>query len=118
MNSTKAKVLVVDDKTENLDLMSTILRRASIESVTARSGEQAIEQALSDDFAVVLLDVHMPSMDGFEVARVLRSAQRTRDLPIILVTAISPDQTNIVEGYASGAVDILFKPVRSEILIS
>jgi PAS domain S-box-containing protein len=83
---------------------------------TAASGEDALKALLQDDFAVILLDVQMPGMDGFETARLIKSRERTRAVPIIFVTAISTEPPNLHRGYAAGAVDYLFKPYDPEVL--
>ncbi len=105
------KILVVDDRSENLLSMKQLLRRSDLEVLTAESGEEALSLMLDHDLALVLLDVQMPGMDGFEVASLMRGNERTRHIPIIFVTAISKEQQHIFSGYEAGAVDYLFKPV-------
>jgi len=105
------KILVVDDRQENLLSMQQLLRRSDLEVLTAESGDEALNMMLDHDLALVLLDVQMPDMDGFEVASLMRSNERTRHIPIIFVTAISKEQRHIFSGYEAGAVDYLFKPV-------
>ena len=109
-------VLVVDDERINLKLVEGILRGQDLNLVTAMSGSEALKLLDSHDFAVALLDVMMPGMDGFELAEHLRSSEATRNIPIIFITAISKEQKHVFRGYELGAVDYLFKPVEPEIL--
>ena len=115
----KTKVLIVDDLKQNLLALESILKDVEeIEVVSAQGGNEALELALSSDFAVALIDVQMPNMSGFELAKLLKGAKRHRDLPVIFVTALSHSQENIAKGYESGAVDFLFKPINPMILRS
>ena len=111
-------LLVVDDYPENLITMSAVLQRQDWHVVTASSGVEALNLLLELDVDLVLLDVHMPGMDGFEVARFMRGSQRTRLTPIIFLTANEQSQAAVHKGYASGAVDFLFKPFDPHILKS
>src|SRR6185369_2595462 len=111
------KCLLVDDRAENLLALSTLLRRDDVELLTARSGAEALDLLLSHDVALALLDVQMPGMDGFELAELMRGSARTRDIPIIFITAGVQDQVRIFRGYDSGAVDFLYKPVDPRILL-
>jgi signal transduction histidine kinase len=111
-----AKCLVVDDREENRLALHGLLRAEDVEVVEARSGREALELLLEHDFALILLDVQMPEMDGFEVAELARGSERTRDVPIIFITAGAQDQTRVFKGYESGAVDFLHKPVDPVIL--
>ena len=86
--------------------------------MTAQSGEEALRLALKNDFAVILLDVRMPGIDGFETARLIRSRERSRLTPIIFLTAAADEMTSMFRGYEVGAVDYLMKPVVPEILKS
>lgn len=113
-----AKLLVVDDLEENLVALTAILPREGIEIVTARSGTEALEALLVHDFALALIDVHMPGMDGFELAELMRGTERTRRVPIIFVTADTGETSHMFEGYEAGAVDFLFKPVDARLLRS
>ncbi|AMK11859.1 putative bifunctional diguanylate cyclase/phosphodiesterase [Pseudodesulfovibrio indicus] len=115
MNGT-VDVLVVDDERINLKLVEGILRGRDLNLVTAGSGAEALELLPDHDFAMALLDVMMPGMDGFELAERLRSHESTRNTPIIFITAISKEQRHVFHGYELGAVDYLFKPVEPEIL--
>lgn len=113
-----AKILIVDDRRENLFVLESLLEDLDVELVRAESGNEALARVLDHDFALVLLDVQMPGMDGYEVAALLRGSTKTRHIPIIFVTARYKEQTNIFQGYDAGAVDYLFKPLESVILKS
>lgn len=104
-------VLIVDDTPENLLALEAVLEDEPCRLETAQSGNEALGKLLKDDFALVLLDVQMPEMDGFEVAEIMRSNPRTANIPIIFVTAISKEDRYVKKGYQAGAVDYLFKPV-------
>lgn len=110
------KFLIVDDKEENLIALEALLRRDGLEILKARSGDAALELLLVHDIALALLDVHMPEMDGFALAELMRGAQRSRHVPIIFVTAAPQEQHREFRGYDAGAVDFLFKPVDPRIL--
>lgn len=112
----KQNILLVDDHPENLIALEAVLEAPDRNLVKAYSGQDALGLALKMDFALVLLDVQMPEMDGFEVASWMRKNKRTRSIPIIFVTAINKDQQYIFKGYESGAIDYLFKPVDPIIL--
>lgn len=109
-------VLVVDDLPENLFALEQLLSRDDVEVVTAHSGREALEVLLARNVAVALVDVQMPEMDGFELARFMRGVGRTRHVPIIFVTAGSHDPQRIFLGYQAGAVDFLFKPLDVHVL--
>lgn len=109
-------VLVVDDERINLKLVEAILRGQNLNLMMAGSGAEALEMLPEHDFAVALLDVMMPGMDGFELAERLRSSENGRNIPIIFITAISKEERHVFHGYELGAVDYLFKPVEPEIL--
>jgi len=110
----KSKILLVDDKPENLIAMEALFSDFDTEIVKAQSGNEALAAVLECSFSVVLLDVRMPGMDGFETARYIRGQEETKALPIIFVTAEPPNRTNVFEGYESGAVDFLSKPLIPE----
>ncbi|MBU0665624.1 MAG: diguanylate cyclase [Proteobacteria bacterium] len=114
----KPEILVVDDRAENLLAMQRVLNDLDAEIHTASSGNEALAMVLDHDFALILLDVQMPDMDGFETAEMVRLYDKTAHIPIIFVTAISKERKHIFKGYASGAVDYIFKPVDREILLS
>ena len=106
----KAKILLVDDRPENLLALEAILSALDQTLVRASSGEEALKALLTDDFAVILLDVQMPGMDGFETAAHSKRRERTRDIPIIFLTAINHGPHHTFRGYAAGAVDYISKP--------
>ena len=112
----KQNILVVDDHRENLIALEAILEAPNRNLVMASSGNEALALALKHDFSLILLDVQMPEMDGFEVAELLRKSKRTSTIPIIFVTAISKEQKYVFRGYECGAVDYMFKPIDQQIL--
>jgi two-component system, sensor histidine kinase and response regulator len=112
------KCLVVDDLEENRLALCALLRHEDVELLTASSGIEALELLLVHDVALALLDVQMPEMDGFELAELIRGSERTRDIPLIFVTAGAHDQRRLFKGYETGAVDFIFKPVEPHILKS
>lgn len=114
----RASVLIVDDTPENLVAMEVVLEDVDCDLQTATSGNDALALLLKNDYALVLLDVQMPVMDGFEVAEIMRSHQRTANIPIIFVTAISKEDRFVRQGYKTGAVDYLFKPIDPVVLQS
>ena len=114
----KVNVLLVDDHPENLLALEAILCNLGQNLVQANSGAEALRCLLNQDFAVILLDVQMPGMDGFETATLIRERERSQDTPIIFLTAFSPSDTLVFKGYALGAVDYLFKPIEPGILQS
>ncbi len=113
-----SKVLVVDDRVENLLAMESALGTIDAKVVTARSGNEALSRTLHHEFALILLDVQMPEMDGFETAELLGSNEQTRGVPIIFVTAFDRSDQKRNKGYSTGAVDFLYKPINTEILLS
>ena len=118
MSNDTVKILIVDDRPENLHAMQITLAPLGVEMLTANSGNEALALMLRHEFALVLLDVQMPGMDGFETATLMQNNQATRGVPIIFVTAINKDQQHVFKGYETGAVDYLFKPVDADILLS
>ena len=111
------KILVVDDRPENLLAMDRLLKPLGAKVHKVDSGEKALSEVLSHQFAVILLDVQMPGMDGFETATLLHSNKQTANIPIIFVTAINKDNNYVAKGYQAGAVDYLPKPIVPEILL-
>lgn len=109
-------ILLVDDRPENLLALESALEILDQSLVTASSGQEALRAALERDFAVVLLDVRLPDMDGFETARLLRERKRSRYTPIIFLTAVDKDDEQVSKGYSLGAVDYIFKPLDADIL--
>ncbi len=112
----KVKILIVDDRPQNLLVLESLIDEPGVELVKANSGDEALMQTLDHDFALVLLDVQMPGMDGYEVAELMRGNKKTKNIPIIFVTAKQKEQAHIFKGYDSGAVDYLFKPLEAFIL--
>src|SRR5256714_14699277 len=114
----QAKILLVDDEPKSLFALQELLSTLGQNLMIAQSGEEALRLALKNDFAVILLDVRMPGIDGFETARLIRSRERSRLTPIIFLTAAADEMTSMFRGYEVGAVDYLQKPVVPEILKS
>jgi serine phosphatase RsbU (regulator of sigma subunit) len=114
----KVKILLVDDQPNNLLALEAVLTDPKYSLVKAHSGQEALRQLLREDFALILMDVMMPGMDGFETAELIRRRERTRYTPIIFVTAIGRSDAHVARGYSAGAVDYLFKPLVPEILKS
>ncbi|MDX6508308.1 MAG: hypothetical protein QOG81_60, partial [Gaiellaceae bacterium] len=114
----RANLLLVDDRPENLIALEAILEPLGQNLVRAESGFEALRHLLTTDFALILLDVQMPELDGFETAKLIKKRERTRGIPIIFLTAISKEPQNVFQGYSAGAVDYIFKPFDPEILRS
>ncbi len=114
----RANILLVDDLRENLLALEAVLQPLEQNLVRATSGDEALRLLLKDDYAVILLDVHMPGLDGFETAALIKQRERTRHVPIIFVTAISKDTEHVFRGYSEGAVDYLLKPYDPAVLRS
>ena len=117
MDNSKIKILIVDDKVENLVSLETLLEDLNIVFVRAQSGNEALEKTLEHEFALALVDVQMPEMDGFETVRLMRQVKKTKYLPVIFVSAIYSDEYYKIKGIESGAVDFIAKPIVTEILI-
>jgi signal transduction histidine kinase len=117
-DKSEIQILIVDDRPENLIAMEAVLEDFDVRIDKATSGNEALSKLIKENYALILLDVQMPDMDGFETARLMKGSERTRNIPIIFVTAINKEEKHIFEGYDSGAVDYLFKPVETEILRS
>ena len=111
-----ANILVVDDRKENLFALEALLESPDLNIEKATSGNEALGLMLEKDFALILLDVQMPDMDGFEVAELMKKSEKTKYVPIIFMTAISKEEKYIFQGYETGAVDYLFKPLDPVIL--
>lgn len=114
----RARILLVDDRRENLVALEAVLEPLGEVLVLARSGTEALRHLLTDDFAVILLDVQMPEMDGFETAALIKEREKSRHIPIIFVTAINKDERYVYKGYSAGAVDYLAKPIDPDMLRS
>ena len=113
----RPRVLVVDDDERNLLAVGTVLDDLG-EVVVARSGEEALRHLLKNEFAVILLDVYMPGMDGYETAQIIRSREQTKRIPIVFLSAVNKENEHLIRGYAMGAVDYVFKPVDPVVLRS
>jgi DNA-binding response OmpR family regulator len=114
----KPKVLIVDDKTQNLFALEKILQKVSVDIFQATSGNEALGLTLEHEFALAIVDVQMPEMDGYELVELMRGNEATTSLPIIFVSAIYSDEYHHRKGYDSGAVDFMSKPFIAEILLS
>ena len=114
----RANVLIVDDQSENLLALQAVLEPLGVNTIEAGSGEEALKRLLHDEFAVILLDVQMPGMDGFETAELIKQRSKTQDIPIIFLTAIDKEQQKVFRGYSVGAVDYMFKPFDPQVLRS
>jgi len=112
----KTNILLVDDRADGRLTLEAVLDNPRYRRFTAASGEEAIKFAKEREFAVILLDVQMPGMDGFEAARRIRKIERAKDVPIIFVTAINKDAANVYEGFDCGAADYVFKPFDPQVL--
>lgn len=114
----KPKILMVDDKPENLIALDRLLRDLNVETYKAENGNEALALTLHHDFALALLDIQMPEMDGFELAEILRQDKKTAQLPFIFISAIYTDSDNIFKGYEKGAFSFITKPFEPEKLLS
>lgn len=118
MNDNTQNVLIVDDKVENLVSLEAVLSSLDVNILKAQSGRDALSILMKHDIDVVLLDVQMPEMDGFEVCQLMKGQKRTANIPIIFITAIISDEQNILSGYVSGAIDYIVKPFNPKILVN
>lgn len=114
----RPKILIVDDRPENLVAIEVVLRDLQVDLVKANSGNEALKQTLYHNFALALLDVQMPEMDGYELAEILRAEEKTATLPFIFVSAVYTDNLNVFKGYERGAFSFITKPFQPEILIN
>ncbi|WP_411286385.1 response regulator [Phenylobacterium sp.] len=114
----QARILIVDDDERNAYAAVQALEELGHELVVARSGEDALRRLLTGNFALILLDLHMPGMDGYETAALIRTRKRCKDTPIVFLTAIFRDEAHVFQAYSAGAVDVVFKPVDPFILKS
>ena len=115
---TRPKILIVDDKSENLFALSATLKSLDAEVIMAESGDEALKNTLNHSFALAILDVQMPEMDGYELAEFIRSEETTKHLPIIFLSAVYSDDHHIFRGYSAGAVDFVVKPYEPRVLIN
>src|SRR5260221_844974 len=113
---TGVNILVVDDNADNLGALDALLSGPDQNVIQARSGQAGLRWLLEEDFAVILLDVRMPTMDGFETAMLIRGRERSQHTPIIFLTGYESNTVNLFKGYSLGAVDYLVKPVVPEVL--
>jgi two-component sensor histidine kinase len=114
----KARILIVDDDRSTSLALTAALERLNQTLVVAFSGEEALQHLLHEDFAVILLDLHMSGMDGYETAALIRARKKTRHIPIVFLTAVFRDDSHLLQAYSAGAVDMIFKPVDPFILTS
>ena len=114
----KPKILIVDDKPANLLALDALLSSLEAEVIQASSGDEALGLALEHEFALFLLDVQMPEMDGYELAEILLSVDRSKDVPVIFVTAALRDEIYRMKGYSAGAIDYIEKPINDEMLLA
>ncbi len=113
----KSKILLVDDKIENLIALETLLADLDVEFVRATSGNEALKKTLKNEFAIALVDVQMPGMDGYEMVEFIRQEKKTKYLPVIFLSAMYKEDYYHVKGIRTGAVDFITKPINPEILI-
>src|SRR5688572_6935434 len=111
----QVKILVVDDKPANIFVLQELLEKEGRIFFSATNGNDALKIALVEDIDLILLDVQMPDMDGFEVAKILKSNKKTKDISIIFATAEKKEYQSILKGFEEGAVDYLFKPLDAEV---
>lgn len=114
----KPKILIVDDRPENLMTLRKVLQDLDIELIEATNGNDALRETLYHDFALALLDIQMPEMDGYELASILREEEKTANLPFIFISAVYTDNLNVFKGYEKGAFSFITKPFQPEILIN
>ena len=118
MSDERVKILLVDDRAENLLALEAILEQLGQSLIRANSGPEALKMVLVEEFSVILLDVQMPGMNGFEVAEIIKSREKSRTIPIIFLSAISKEDAYVFKGYSMGAVDYVFKPFNPDVLRS
>jgi PAS domain S-box-containing protein len=118
MDSDVVKILIVDDEARNLDALEVMLEASGCAFVRAQSGDEALLAMLQHEFAAIILDIRMPGMSGIELAHLVKQRRRTRDVPILFLTAHLVDDADVLRGYGVGAVDYLSKPINADILRS
>ena len=111
-------ILLVDDKPQNLSVLESILEGDDYRLTKAQSAQEALVALIATDFALIVLDVQMPETSGFELAQIIKERKRTRDIPIVFVTAHYSGDEDVLSGYSAGAVDYLTKPINPAILKS
>jgi CheY-like chemotaxis protein len=114
----KVKILLVDDESRNLDALESILETSGYTFVRAQSADEALLATLKNDFAVIVLDMKMPDVDGLELGRLIKQRKRSLHVPILFLTAYTLDEQEVLQAYGIGAVDFLSKPINPEILRS
>ena len=114
----RQKILIVDDKDKNLFALEKVLEKMDADIIRATCGNDALTASINHEFALAILDIQMPQMDGYELAEFLRADKKTRDLPIIFLTAVYSDSYHVFKGYEAGAVDFLTKPYKPQILLA
>ncbi|TMA90880.1 MAG: response regulator [Deltaproteobacteria bacterium] len=114
----RVNILLVDDDARNLDVLDSVLARPDYRLVRARTANEALLALVGDEFAVIVLDIHMPDLDGFKLAEIIKQRKRTQHIPIIFLTAYYQEDKDVLQGYGAGAVDYLSKPVNPLILKS
>ena len=117
MSAIEKKILIVDDKPENLVPLAKLLEDFDAEIIKATSGNEALAKCIDNEFALALIDVQMPDMDGYETVRIMRQVERTRFLPVIFISAIYSEDQYLIQGVEAGAVDFITKPIKPRILI-
>src|SRR4029077_2309896 len=117
-NDERINILLVDDEPRNLTVLETILDDPAYQLVRAESGDQALLSLIAAEFALILLDIHMPGMSGFELAQMIKQRKKSASIPIIFLTAHYNEDRHVLEGYQTGAVDYLLKPINSAIVRS
>lgn len=116
MQEERINILMVDDRPENLIALEALLESPHVNLVKCLSGEDALKRILKEEFSLILLDVQMPGIDGYETAKLIKSREKYKDIPIIFITAINKEPDHVLSGYAIGAVDYLFKPFDPDVL--
>ena len=112
----KVNILLVDDRPDKMLAHEVVLAELNQNLVRANSGDEALKRILAQDFAVILLDVQMPGLNGFETAKLIKARERSRYIPIIFLTAISKEEQYVFKGYEVGAVDYMSKPFQPDVL--
>jgi len=110
-------ILIVDDSPGNIFTLKTLLELHAFPTDSASSGEEALRKVLKNSYALIILDVQMPGMDGFEVAEILSGNNATKDIPVIFLSAINVEKKYITKGYLSGGIDYVTKPIDPDILL-